>query len=622
MSEVISTQPQVEDALQSAPTLSYELEWWPRVFWRNLSDFILRREPPPVETTAQPVPIPEEKWIATGLGPRHYLESYGYHIALIVVIYVLSTSAWFNRPVKLESPYANTSVEHYALSEYLPPINTGPRGEAKLRKGQPKLAKQEILSVPPNADNNHQTIVTPPNIKLNRDVPLPNMVAWTNIPGQPIAASQRQISQLKLPQFAQQVVEPSADVSKLKSRARVPTLGQTTVVEPRADVSQVKSKNKLAALDQPVVVEPTADVSNLNPKLTLPSSLLAQPSVVEPALSADQLRLKRGMGNVGQLGPQVAAPAPPTQAKAGQGAGNGTGTDVPAQPKIQGLQNSKGQGQIIALSLTPADVRGPVDIPAGNRSGEFHASPGGKVDAPGTPNIAGTSAATGSGAGGGKGPGSGNGGTSNAPPGISVGAPPPGASTAAVAGTPGAGANPIKSPSDAQKEENKRLLAAAMRPSIPSVSRPVTPSPPPETSDIDAESIEHRVFGTKKFYSLILNMPNLTSATGSWVVRFAELKESDNKVPIVAPVAMSKVDPAYPADALRDNVEGIVKLYAIIHTDGTVSGIKLLNGVDPRLDAAAERALSRWQFRPGMKAGDPVELEAVVLIPFQKHHVR
>jgi hypothetical protein len=40
------------------------------------------------------------------------------------------------------------------------------------------------------------------------------------------------------------------------------------------------------------------------------------------------------------------------------------------------------------------------------------------------------------------------------------------------------------------------------------------------------------------------------------------------------------------------------------------------------LDEAAARALSRWQFRPGTKNGDPVELEALVMIPFRKHHVR
>ena len=195
------------------------------------------------------------------------------------------------------------------------------------------------------------------------------------------------------------------------------------------------------------------------------------------------------------------------------------------------------------------------------------------------------------------------------------GAPPPGAATTAVTGTP------TKSPSDAQMEERKKLIAAAMRPSVPSVSRPPVAPPPPTMSDNDDDALERQVFGPKKYYSLVLNMPNLTSATGSWIVRFAELKQSDNKIAIAAPVAVSKVDPAYPAEAMRDNVEGTVTLYAVIHTDGTVSGIKVLNSVDPRLDEAAMRALSRWQFRPGTKDGDPVELEAVVMIPFRKHHI-
>lgn len=326
--------------------------------------------------------------------------------------------------------------------------------------------------------------------------------------------------------------------------------------------------------------------------------------------------------NMAQMSPDVAAPKLPVPAQRAGAVGDSAGADsagkgVPAQPSIQGLQSSRGQGQIIALGLNPADVRGPIEVPSGNRSGEFHASPGGKPNAPGTPNITGTPGATGGGAGGGKGNGSGNGtGNGNAPPGISVGAAPPGAATAAVTGTPG------KSPSDAQMEERKKIIAAAMNPSVPSVSRPSVAPPPPTMSDNEADALERRVFGSKKYYSLVLNMPNLTSVTGSWIVRFAELKQSDNKVLIAAPVALTKVDPAYPAEALRDNVEGTVTLYAVIHTDGTVSSIKVLDSVDPRLDEAAVRALSRWLFRPGTKNGDPVELEAVVQIPFRKHHVR
>ena len=34
---------------------------------------------------------------------------------------------------------------------------------------------------------------------------------------------------------------------------------------------------------------------------------------------------------------------------------------------------------------------------------------------------------------------------------------------------------------------------------------------------------ERAIFGNRKFYSVTLNMPNLNSAGGSWVIRFAEL---------------------------------------------------------------------------------------------------
>ena len=154
--------------------------------------------------------------------------------------------------------------------------------------------------------------------------------------------------------------------------------------------------------------------------------VLAQPSVVEPPLSPDQLKLKRGEINMAQMSPQVEAPKLPVPPQRAAGVGDSAGADaagkgVPPQPSLQGLQSSKGQGQIIALGLNPADVRGPIEVPSGNRSGEFHASPGGKADAPGTPNITGTPGATNGGAGGGKGNGSGNGnGNGSAPPGISA----------------------------------------------------------------------------------------------------------------------------------------------------------------------------------------------------------
>ncbi len=572
MSESTATRPQrdpsasdpaipesANSALSGTPVLLFELDPWYRVFFRNLGDFLLHRQPPPVEITAQPVPLRPGYFIRTGIDAYRFAESYAGHIAFVIAVYLICSLPLFNRAPKLQSPFQNTKVEYYPVSEYLPPINTASHAPLKSRKGEPRLAKQEILSVPPEPDNNHQTIVTPPKVKLDHDVKLPNIVAWTPVPAaQPIAASARPVSQLKVPQFETQVVAPTADISQLKSKLQLPTL--------------------------------------------------PQPSVVEPPLSPDQLKLQKGQLNMAQMQPQVAAPKLPVPVQRASGVGDSGAKNVPPAPNVQNLP-SQGQGQLIALGLAPADVRGPISVPSGNRSGGFHASPSGKADAPGTPNIVGT----GNNSNGGTGKGAANG----LPPGITVGAAPPGAATTAVAGTP---AKPPASNPDL--EARKRMIAEAMRPSLPSIHDRQPPAPPPTLSDDPDASIEKRVFGARRYFSLTMNMPNLTSATGSWIIRFAELKETADKGLITAPVATTKVDPAYPPDVLRDKVEGTVTLYAVIRIDGTVDDIKVLDSLDSRLDENAVRALARWHFRPGTKNGEPVALEAVVQIPFRMRHLQ
>jgi TonB family protein len=542
------------------PALLSELEPWHRVFLRNLGDFVLRREPPPVEVTALPVALRPGYFIRTGIDAYRLAESYAGHIAFVIALYLVCTLPFFNRAPKLQSPFENTKVAYYPVSEYLPPLNTASEAQVKPRKGEPKLARQEILSVPPEPDNNHQTIVTPPKVKLDHDVKLPNIVAWTPVPAaQPVAASAQSVSQLKVPQFETQVVAPTADVSQLKSKLQLPTL--------------------------------------------------PQPSVVEPPLSPDQLKLQKGALNMAQMQPQVTAPKLPVPVQRASGVGDNGAKNVPPPPNVQSLPATQGQGQLIALGLSPADVRGPISVPSGNRSGEFHASPGGKADAPGTPNVVGT----GKDASGGAGKGAGNG----LPPGITVGTPPPGAATSAIAGAP------AKPPaSNADMDARKRMIAEAMKPSLPSIHDRQPPAPPPTLSDDPDASIEKRVFGARRYFSLVMNMPNLTSATGSWIIRFAELKESTDKGLITAPVATTKVDPAYPPEVLRDHVEGTVTLYAVIRADGTVDDIKVLDSLDSRLDENAVRALAHWRFRPGTRNGEPVALEAVVQIPFRMKHVQ
>jgi TonB family protein len=157
-------------------------------------------------------------------------------------------------------------------------------------------------------------------------------------------------------------------------------------------------------------------------------------------------------------------------------------------------------------------------------------------------------------------------------------------------------------------------MGSVSPPRVTNVARPLQPG-----SETKLSEAERAVFGDRKFYSLTLNMPNLNSTGGSWVIRFAELKQnsnSDSGQELSAPAATRKVDPAYPLQLMRENVEGTVTLYAVIHSDGTVGSIRVLNGIDSRLDQFASQALSQWQFHAATKNGAAVDVEATFQIPF------
>jgi TonB family protein len=124
----------------------------------------------------------------------------------------------------------------------------------------------------------------------------------------------------------------------------------------------------------------------------------------------------------------------------------------------------------------------------------------------------------------------------------------------------------------------------------------------------------------KRVYTVFINMPNLGSSTsGSWLMRFAELQVHPNgqpQVEISAPVATHKVDPGYEPDAAREKIQGKVRLHAIIRRDGRVDTVEVLKSLDPRLDQRAITALMKWHFQPSLREGVPVDLEAVIEIPF------
>jgi TonB family protein len=131
------------------------------------------------------------------------------------------------------------------------------------------------------------------------------------------------------------------------------------------------------------------------------------------------------------------------------------------------------------------------------------------------------------------------------------------------------------------------------------------------------------LLGANHVYTLLINMPDMTSASGSWILSFSALapeEESSGKpdpVDLQGPEPLHEVDPKYPPELRDSHIQGEVVLYAVIRKDGTVDSIQLVEGIDPTLDADAMRALAQWKFRPAERHGHPIELQAIVHIPFR-----
>jgi TonB family protein len=125
-------------------------------------------------------------------------------------------------------------------------------------------------------------------------------------------------------------------------------------------------------------------------------------------------------------------------------------------------------------------------------------------------------------------------------------------------------------------------------------------------------------FSGRDIYMMAIQMPNLTSYSGSWLMWYADRTAREAGMsPISPPVAHRKVDPKYIAAAAADKVEGRVQLACVIGTDGRVSNVELVRGLDSRLDQSAEEAMAKWEFTPATRHGEPVTVDVLVEIPFR-----
>lgn len=272
----------------------------------------------------------------------------------------------------------------------------------------------------------------------------------------------------------------------------------------------------------------------------------------------------------------------------------------------------------IALSATPGPPAPIVEPPKGNLAARVSISPEGKQ--PGVPGGSPKGTAGESGASGGApsshgGAGTGNGdGKNGIDVSISGGNPP------ANKGVSGLGA-PVRISTPVP-----RTLITRPDPRA-TVDDPPERTGPPNFTALPAGAQPEQIFASKKIYKMLVNMPNLNSATGSWILNFSEMRGNSDNVrqpssDLSGPAPLRKIDPKYPPTLINEHVEGEVVLYAVIRRDGSVDSIQLVRGIDEQLDANAMNALSQWKFRPALRQGEPVELEAIVHIPFHAPDLR
>ena len=368
----------------------------------------------------------------------------------------------------------------------------------------------------------------------------------------------------------QTLINPAAPFEPPKMLPQLPNIVQLQQVAAPARPKLLISEETLKKLRprepkiKSVTAAPPLDAPNIEQRVAADMSL----ATLQDGPSRPKLEINAGAA------PRVA-----------QRAQNG---DAGPAPEVAAAQVSAAgnASTFIALSATPAPPA-QVQPPPGNLAARVAISPEGPK--PGGPAVAG--------------------GAGNSPVGISIS----GGNPMPESNVSGLGAARLSGPS-------VRALITRPDPKVEVDDTPIRTGPP-DFRSLPPGAKPEQIFVSKRVYTLHVNMPNLNSATGSWILNFSELRTADGphiaSGDLAGPVPLKKIDPKYPPSLISERVEGEVVLYAVIGRDGVVSGIQLVHGIDEQLDANAMDALGQWKFRPGAKEGTPVELEAIVHIPFR-----
>ena len=468
----------------------------------------------------------------------------------------------------------------YDFRQRLPEVAPAAAGRPALPARAVKL-EQTIVAGAREDRQRPQLIWTPaPEVEPGRPVPLPNVLQLA-AGAQPV----RRFVEPPAPRLPDvRVLLPDAPRTSAPDAGRLPFALTLPKPQPRAFVPPVETRRHLAAVTAPEApsipadVRPTAapftiTLSKPQPRTFVPPTNTRRNSAAPviapeaPRVAAD-LRSTAAPFTVALPKPQPRAFIPPPDAHRHPA--------TPLAPETPDLAAGAAPAQA-SLAIVGLDPANTLDFPAppGSRQAGF------------------------------------SGGPEPRPSGGDAGAP------KAMIVVPGL----LARGGDA---DSRPTLVAAIPPSTRerlAASAHIVPRPadaPSETHAPRAGSAPDPLLEGRAVYVLAIQMPNVTSYMGSWIVWFAERgpAASGSAPEIRPPLPLHMVHPKYIAAAAYERIEGKVRLAAVIRKDGRVDGVTLLHHLDDRLDRSAEEALAQWEFEPAFRAGRAVEVDAVFEIPF------
>jgi hypothetical protein len=449
--------------------------------------------------------------------------------------------------------------------------------ELLTRLGSTTPAKRIIVvSKPVRPDNNRQTIyqpATPPDLRINMDLKLPNVIGGTTaeVPKPQMHFTPNDSKPLQSRRTATQATAPTLAAGN----AAMPTsLPDATVAKPHLAVPINESRPMQA---QVVIGELTA-----------------------PSLSAANTATATNLGDSFHTG-QPNAPAAPSSDADSSGSGRTSKRDNVVQ--------TAGDGSgIVVIGVDPAEAAALASLPPGNRWGDFTIAPGGGQPGAtaGDPHWSPNSGSGSSGVGGDRSTGVGSGITGG--------------------GGGKSGNSGVVSITGGSSGTGEGMLDAAiirdMVFAVPSTvvlrkNALVVSAGPMGGGGLDAYGALH----CGKIYTVFIAMPGK-----SWTLQYCQSGHAPStptqtsssvvrlEQGLVPPDAETRFDfKRLPVPFEKKNKPIVLK--GVIKDDGTVNDLKIYQSIVPEMDQAARVAFGRFKFKPAMKDGKPVAVDILVGIP-------